>query len=151
MTENEVKKTIEIDASPEVVFKALTNIEDLTQWFPDKGIFEPRVGGKMRFTFYASPRMDKDHLLEGKIVEFVQNKKLSYTFIADKTYLPDGKPVPDTLVTWNLEEIGKNKTRVTLVHSGFTKDMANMFKEVTAGWGHFVPRLVQYCKAKSKN
>ena len=106
MTENEVRKIIEIDAPPEIVFKALTNIEDLTQWFPDKGIFEPRVGGKMRFTFLASPRMDRDHLLEGEIVEFVANKKLSYTFIADKTYLPDGIPVPDTLVTWNLEEIG---------------------------------------------
>ncbi|TLX85261.1 MAG: SRPBCC domain-containing protein [Thaumarchaeota archaeon] len=151
MTENEVRKIIEIDAPPEIVFKALTNIEDLTQWFPDKGIFEPRVGGKMRFTFLASPRMDRDHLLEGEIVEFVANKKLSYTFIADKTYLPDGIPVPDTLVTWNLEEIGKNKTRVNLVHTGFTEKMANMFKEVTAGWNHFAGRLVEYCKRKSTN
>src|SRR5436309_3675753 len=82
MTENEVRKIIEIDASPDIVFKALTNIEDLMQWFPDRGIFEPRVGGKMSFMFLAATsKMDKDHLLQGEILEFVPEKNypiLSY-------------------------------------------------------------------------
>lgn len=152
MTENEVRKVIEVDASPDIVFKALTNIEDLMQWFPDRGIFEPRVGGKMSFMFLAATsKMDKDHLLQGEILEFVPDKKLSYTFIPDDTYIPDGVRAPPTIVTWNLEEIGKNKTRVTLVHTGFTKELDRLFKEVTAGWNFFTGRLVQYCKGKSKN
>ena len=32
----EIKKTIIIDASSEVVFKAITEPEELTQWFPDQ-------------------------------------------------------------------------------------------------------------------
>ena len=48
----EIKKTIVIDASPEVVFKAITDPEELTNWFPDQAILEPRAGGKMKFSFY---------------------------------------------------------------------------------------------------
>jgi len=31
---NEIRKTIVIDAPPHVVFKALTDEKELTQWFP---------------------------------------------------------------------------------------------------------------------
>ena len=149
MTENEIRKTIEIDAAPEVVFKALTNIDDLTQWFPDHGTFEPKVGGKMHFTFLADHhKMKTDNFLDGEILEFVKNKKLVCTFIPDDTYRPDGIRATPTMVTWNLEEISKNKTRVTLIHSGFTKEMSKHFKETTEGWNYFAGRLVEYCKKK---
>jgi uncharacterized protein YndB with AHSA1/START domain len=43
--ELEIRKTIVIDASPEVVFKAISDPKELTNWFPDQAILEPRVGG----------------------------------------------------------------------------------------------------------
>ncbi len=55
-----IKKSIVIDASPEVVFKAITDPEELTQWFPDQAILEPKVGGKMRFSFYKE-KSEKAH------------------------------------------------------------------------------------------
>jgi len=149
MTENEIRKTIEIEASPQIVFNALTKPEELTQWFPDKAIFNLQVGGKMHFSFVKDHKMEKtDHFLDGSILEFTPNKKLSYTFIPEDTYMPDGIRPPPTIVTWNLEEIGKNKTRVTLIHSGFTKEMEKQFKETTDGWNYFTGRLVEYCKNK---
>ena len=59
----EIKKNIVIDASPEVVFKAITDPNELTNWFPDQAVLEPKVGGKMKFSFYKkksddSRRMD---------------------------------------------------------------------------------------------
>jgi uncharacterized protein YndB with AHSA1/START domain len=42
----EVTKNIVIDASPEVVFKAITDQNELTNWFPDQAILETKVGGK---------------------------------------------------------------------------------------------------------
>jgi uncharacterized protein YndB with AHSA1/START domain len=42
----EIKKSIVIDATPEVVFKAITDPNELTHWFPDQAILEPKVGGK---------------------------------------------------------------------------------------------------------
>ncbi|TBR23971.1 MAG: SRPBCC domain-containing protein [Candidatus Nitrosotenuis sp.] len=145
MSELEIRKTIEIDASPETVFKALSNQEEITQWFPDQAILEPKVGGKMKFTFFSrgTKPLDRDFFPEGEIVEFVPNKKLSYTWI------PKGIPdFPRTIVTWSLEKIGQSKTRVTVTHSGFTGKPHELYKEHSYGWDYFANRLVEYCKKK---
>ena len=146
----EIRKIIEIDAPIDVVFKALTDPNDLTQWFPDSGTFEAKVGGKMHFTFVAGRnQMDRDHHLDGEVLDIVPNKKLVYSFIPDEDYKPDGVRSPFTTVTWSLEEVTKNRTKVTLVHSGFTNEMERHFKETTAGWNYFVSRLVEYCRKKA--
>jgi len=145
----ELGKTIEIDAPAHAVFSALTDSKELTQWWPDIGTFEPRVGGKFHFTFLAERHKemgDRDHRLDGEVLEIVPNKKLVYSFIPDEEYRPDGVRPKPTVVTWSLEEVGKNRTKVTLVHSGFTKEMDKHFKDVTAGWSYFTARLVEYCK-----
>lgn len=63
-----------INASPEIVFKAITDPDELTNWFPDQAILEPRVGGKMKFSFFKDP--NNAH----KNMDFTPNKKISYTW-----------------------------------------------------------------------
>jgi uncharacterized protein YndB with AHSA1/START domain len=142
MTDFEIRKTLEIHASSDIVFNALTNPKELTQWFPDQAILEPKIGGKMKFTFYAknTENLDRDFFPEGEIIEFVPNKKLSYTWRPN--HIPN---FPRTIVTWTLEEIGKNKTRVTLIHSGFTGAPYEMFKEHHLGWDYFTAKLITHC------
>ena len=139
----EIKKTIVIDASPEVVFKAITDPEELTNWFPDQAILEPRTGGKMKFSFYKknSEKRDMDYFPEGTILEFTPNKKISYTWEH-----PDIPEFPRTVVTWELEKIDNNKTRLELLHSGFKAD--KMVKEHDEGWTYFLGRLEKYCKER---
>jgi len=138
MRELEIRKTIEIDASPEIVFKALTDESELTQWFPDQAILEPKVGGKMKFTFLArkAKNLDRDFYPDGEIIEFEPNKKLSYT------WRPEGiSNFPRTVVTWTLKKIGNDKTRLELVHSGFTGKPHEMYEEHNSGWDYFTDRL----------
>jgi uncharacterized protein YndB with AHSA1/START domain len=47
---------------------------------------------------------------------------------------------PETVVTWELEELGKNKTRLTLTHTGFTGKEGDMksAKEHNQGWSYFL-------------
>ena len=47
----EIRKSIFIRPSPEVVFKAITDPNELTNWFPVNALFDGRIGGKVRFTF----------------------------------------------------------------------------------------------------
>jgi len=78
------------------------------------------------------------------VKEFIPNKKLSYTW-QHKEVLD----FPETIVTWELEEIGANKTRVELIHSGFTgKEERKSFTEHDKGWSYFLGRLQKYCKEK---
>ena len=138
----DIKKTIDIDASSETVFKALTAENELTQWFPDVAILEPKVGGKIRFTFLAKKAkdLDRDFHPNGEIIEYLPNKKLSYTWIPQEI-----TGFPRTIVSWTLHEIDKNKTRVELVHSGFTGKPQELFKEHNTGWKYFTERLVIHC------
>src|SRR5436190_18993493 len=102
-----MEKNIVIDASPEVVFKAITDQEELTNWFPDQAILEAKLGGKVKFSFHKDKEREYrefDFFPEGTIVEFIPNKKVSYTWQEPNT--PD---FPRTVVTWELEEIADNK------------------------------------------
>ncbi|HMK32302.1 MAG TPA: SRPBCC domain-containing protein [Nitrosopumilaceae archaeon] len=148
MGELDIKKTIEIDASPKVVFQAISDPAELTNWFPDAAILEPKVGGKFRFSFFKDSdrrkKMDQDFFPEGKVLEFVPNKKLSYSW--QHKNVPD---FPETVVTWELEELGKNKTKLTLTHTGFTGgEGMKSSKEHDMGWTYFLGELVSYCKKK---
>ena len=139
----EIKKSIVIDASPEVVFNAITNPEELTQWFPDQAILEPKVGGKIKFSFYKEE--DREHrsfdfFPEGTIIEFIPNKRISYTWQEPNT--PD---FPRTVVTWELEKIEDDKTRVKLLHTGF--EGGKLFKH-DEGWSHFLNQLRKYCEKR---
>ena len=148
MSNPNIKKIIEIDASTEVVFKAISDPLELTNWFPDAAILEPKVGGKFKISFYKdsdTPRMkmDQDFFNEGRVLEFVPNKKLAYTWQWED--MPD---FPETIVTWELEQVNKNKTRVTLTHSGFTgkEEGPTSVEEHNRGWSLFLNELVSYCK-----
>ena len=148
MNENEINKVIEINASPEVVFKALSDSEELIKWFPDAAVLEPKVGGKFKISFLKDSekprmRMDKDFVNKGRVLEFIQNKKLIYTW-----QWKNFSDFPETKVTWELEQVDKNKTRVILTHSGFIgkEEGPASIKEHTQGWSFFLNELVSYCK-----
>jgi uncharacterized protein YndB with AHSA1/START domain len=115
----QIKKSIVINASPEVVFKAITDQNELTNWFSDQAILETKVGGKMKFSFYKNSKRgnqecgrDRDYFHEGTISEFVLNKKISYTW--EDSYEAD---FPRTVVTWELEKIDNDKTNLKLLHT----------------------------------
>lgn len=148
MSSSVITKVIEIDASPEVVFKAISDPAELTNWFPDLAILEPKVGGRIEFSFLKDSHrkpmeVPMDFFNEGTVVEFIKNKKLVYTW--------KWRGVPnltETLVTWDLEPISINKTRLTLTHTGFTGKEPDMMgiKEHTMGWTFYLDKLVSYCK-----
>jgi len=148
--ELEIRKTIVIDASVEIVFKTITDPQELTKWFPDQAALEPKIGGKMKFSFYKEKSTDEhareiDYNPQGTVKELIPDKKVSYTW-----QLKDIPEFPETTVTWELEKIDANKTRVVLTHSGFTGREGGKlsFTEHDNGWTYFLGRLEKYCKGK---
>ncbi len=139
----EIRKTIIINALPEVVFNAITSPKELTNWFPDSAIFEGRIGGQVRFSFYKENSTKHS---EGTVKKFAPNKKISYTW--QRRDIPE---FPETTVTWELEEINLHKTKVELVHSGFTglEEGKLSSKEYDQGWSYFLGRLKDYCEKES--
>jgi len=143
MTE-EIRKTIVIDAPPAIVFSALTDEKELTQWFPNQGaVLEARVGGAVEFKFLRPD--GAKHTMRGKILEIIPGSKLSYSWKFDSA------PDLGEVVTWTLEPVDGSKTRVTLLHTGFKKPSQEDIESgmsLEAGWSHFIIQLANHCKGR---
>jgi uncharacterized protein YndB with AHSA1/START domain len=67
--------------------------------------------------------------MNGKIIKFIPNRKLSYTW----HFRTKPEFSKDTLVTWRFESLSKNKAKVILSHSGFTEDDRQQYDEHSQG------------------
>jgi uncharacterized protein YndB with AHSA1/START domain len=83
--------------------------------------------------------------MEGTVLELVPNKKLSYLWTFN-----DVPGFPETTVTWELDEVEPNRTRVKLIHSGFTGKEKGLtsFESHRDGWDGELNKLAKYCKRK---
>jgi uncharacterized protein YndB with AHSA1/START domain len=117
--------SIDIDAAPEKVFRALTDPKELERWIaePGKAVVEPRVGGRYEFGW-------GDEGGPVAILEFTPNAKLSYSWRFEGE--------PDTVVTWSLDGSGA-KSRLNLKHVGFTDD--SHLDAYATGWAKFLNRV----------
>jgi uncharacterized protein YndB with AHSA1/START domain len=133
-----IKKEIVINAPAEKVYSALISPEELTQWFPNIVTIEPKVGGKISFKFLKeSTKQDKNHEIVGEIVSFIPHKELSYTW--NFTTKPEYNK--NTIVTWKLEQLDKDKTKLTLTHTGFTNVDKLQYDDHNEGWSWHIKRL----------
>lgn len=103
-----VKVEILFDASKLQVWEALTNSEIMKVWYFDISNFKLAVGSE--FSFYESDK--KEYLHEGEILKVEQNKVLQHTWKHPQ------QSKGSSIVTWEIEEIEKNKVKVSLSHEG---------------------------------
>jgi uncharacterized protein YndB with AHSA1/START domain len=108
------------------VWKALTDVEEMRQWYFDLKEFKPEVGFEFEFTV-EHEGMKYRHLC--KITEVIPQKTLAYTW---RYKGHEG----DSLVTFELFAHG-DKTQLTLTHEGletFPKLPGFARKNFMAGW-----------------
>lgn len=117
-------------------------------------ILEPKEGGDVQFTFLKDKsdksdkhlhKLDKDYHVVGKITKIVPNKELFYTW--NHKDIPD---FPETIVSWQLERLDKNKTKLILTHTWFTDKDKKEYDSHTEGWSWFIRKLQNYL-AKGDN
>lgn len=132
------------NAPVEKVWKALTNVEQMRQWYFDLKEFKPEVG--FEFEFVVEHEGTTYHHL-CRVTEVIPQKKIAYT------WRYKGEP-GDSLVTFELFDMG-DKTRVKLTHTGietFPKTPAYARKNFEAGWtaiiGTELKRFVEKAKKR---
>lgn len=119
------------NAAPDKVWKALTDNDELKQWYFELPAFNPVVGFEFQFYF----RKDEHHqyLHHCRITEVIPLRKLAYSWRYDGY---EGNSV----VSFELTPEGRG-TRIRVIHAGLESfppidDFArNNFKE---GWTHVV-------------
>jgi uncharacterized protein YndB with AHSA1/START domain len=114
------------------VWEAITDKAKMKQWYFDLSEFRPEPGFEFSFSGQGSKGEKYIHLC--RILEVIENKKLSYSW----TY----KDYPGySVVTFELFEEGKDRTRLKLTHAGLetfpgTGDFAPASFE--AGWSELI-------------
>jgi uncharacterized protein YndB with AHSA1/START domain len=121
----EIRLSIDVNADPEAVFRALVDPAQLDRYIASSASIEPEVGGRYDFGWAEHGPM--------RILELEPGRRFAYTW----NYEGDDHAA-NTVVTWTLEG-GSGKTRLTMVHSGFSKKRgANDYQ---IGWLDFMNRI----------
>ncbi|MCB1009479.1 MAG: SRPBCC domain-containing protein [Acidobacteria bacterium] len=130
----EIRLSIRIDAPRARVFRALLDPELLNRWIASAAEVDPRAGGAYRFGWKYEVAGREVVGGPTRILELVENEKL----VTDWPDWRGDADVPVQTITWRLEDDGDG-TRVTLVHSGFTR--AADWSDYPFGWGYFLGAL----------
>jgi uncharacterized protein YndB with AHSA1/START domain len=133
------------NASIERVWQALTDVDQMRQWYFDLKDFKPQVGFEFEFVVEHEGNI-YHHLC--KVTEVIPQKKIAYT------WRYKGKP-GDSLVTFELFS-DCDTTRLKLTHTGietFPKTPAYARKNFETGWtaiiGSELKQFVESSKGKS--
>jgi uncharacterized protein YndB with AHSA1/START domain len=125
------------------VWKALTDVGEMKQWYFDLKEFKPEVGFEFEF-IVEHEGMKYHHLC--KITEVIPQRKIAYTW---RYKGHEG----DSLVTIKLFAEG-DKTRLKLTHEGletFPKTPAFARKNFETGWTAIIgSELKQFLEGKQK-
>ena len=146
-TKNELAEAVVIERTFNTpvgrVWKALTNVEEMRQWYFNLKQFKAEVG--FEFEFVVEHEGTTYHHL-CKVTEVIPQKKIAYTW---RYKGHEG----DSLVTFELFADG-NETRLKLTHQGletFPKTAAFARKNFEAGWTAIIDsELKQFLEGKQK-
>jgi uncharacterized protein YndB with AHSA1/START domain len=123
------------------VWKALTDVDEMRQWYFDLNEFKPEVGFEFEFVV-EHEGMTYHHLC--RITESIPQKKIAYTW----RYKDEAG---DSLVTFELFTEG-DKTRLKLTHTGldtFPKTRAYARENFEKGWTQIIgTELRQFIESK---
>jgi uncharacterized protein YndB with AHSA1/START domain len=119
------------------VWKAITDKNEMKQWYFDLKEFKPEVG--FEFQFEGGPP-DKIYLHLCKVTEVIEGKKITYSWRYDGY---EG----NSFVTWELFPEGES-TRLKLTHAGldtFPASNPDLAKEnFAAGWTDIIGRSLSH-------
>lgn len=144
MEMNPLVKEVVINASPERVWRAITNREEMKKWYFDLAEFRAEVG--FEFQFEGGPD-DRKYTHLCKIEEVIPGKKLSYS------WKYKGYP-GNSIVIFEIFKEGK-QTRLKLTHEGLesfgTENPDFAKKNFAEGWNHIIGTSIkEYLESEKK-
>ena len=130
---------MDLDASPEEVWKALTEAERLKAWFPFQADVSPGVGGKIHMSWDGAWESD----LEIRVWEPDKHLRTGWPWTSE-----DGLAgiENEVLVDYFIEARSGGGTRLRLVHSGFPvgDEWEDIFDGTRRGWSYELRSLKHY-------
>ncbi|RIK44470.1 MAG: hypothetical protein DCC58_08175 [Chloroflexi bacterium] len=118
-----IVKELVVRASPERAYRAFTEKAELERWFVTRADVDLRPGGVYDLTW------EPDSRVPGRVVELDPPRRFVFDW-------DDGPKYGITRITVDFEPADDERTRIRLVHTGFSTnpDWDPLYLDVTAGW-----------------
>lgn len=144
--ERAFEMTIDIDASSDDVWRALTEARELTRWFPLEARVTPGQGGSMLWSWGEAWNWETriDVWDPPRLLRLVDDNYRPYD--AEGRPLPTGQVAPARVAIEVTLEARAGKTRLRLVHSGFGSGSGwdDEFDGISMGWQFELRSLRHY-------
>lgn len=125
-----------LNATPDRVWKAITDKDQMKQWYFDLAEFKPEVG--FEFSFEGGPDAETRYIHLCKIIKVEPGKTLQYSWRYDGF-------AGNSFVTFELFPEG-SKTKLKLTHEGletFPSDIKDFAREnFVEGWTYFIDKSI---------
>ncbi len=136
--ERSFETTLVLDATVEEVWRALTDAQELTNWFPLEARITPGVGGNVFLSWGSAWQGDsRIEIWEpGRRLRTVSRRETAYDLDGVPVAPQEGHAGPvEIAVEYHLESRGQ-KTVLRLVHSGFGSDASwdDELDSISKGW-----------------
>jgi uncharacterized protein YndB with AHSA1/START domain len=120
-----------ITATPQSVFRALTQQEEIVHWWADEARVKPEVGSLGEFRFRPPAGV-----LQFEVAELEQDEKVVWI----SRQGPPGWT--GTSITWQLEPVHNGITLV-FTHEGFAQ-VGGVYEQIRRNWEYFLDSLKSY-------
>jgi uncharacterized protein YndB with AHSA1/START domain len=136
MSERTIEQTIEIDATPSAVFRALTDAGELSRWWTTRAESEPRTGGRFVYTWEFEEQTERNHTRDGAYEDVTADEHVRYDW---------PMPLGNTVVDFRLAPSGSGTT-LMLRHEGWGAegDWEGAYEMHVSGWQGFLANLKSY-------
>jgi uncharacterized protein YndB with AHSA1/START domain len=134
-----VEQTLRIEARPETVWRYWTDPARMCEWWGATAELEPRPGGA------CVVEMGNGGVMRGEFLELVPHERIVFTFGWDPHEGAPNVPPGSTRVEITLTAAGDD-TILALRHTGLPVGVRD---EHRAGWGHFLPLLLDAVSRKT--
>lgn len=126
--------TLLVDQSPEVVFRAISNVRNWWSGFHAEEITGDTEKLDDKFSFYAGGGA---HYTEHKLVEVIPNKKVVWlTTSSNFSFVENPSEWTNTEVIFEIFEKG-NQTQLVFRHKGLTPEL-ECYNICTASWTQYL-------------
>ena len=141
-----IEREIQIEATPDVVYRVISTPEHLREWWPDDAELEPVPGGTGT-VWFGERGKPGTKVVALTVVEADPPRRFSFRWVYDEGVTP--APGTSLLVTFDLAP-SETGTVVRFRETGFTDRgwepavVEETYRDHSAGWDHFLPRLGRY-------
>ena len=142
-----IEKRVLIQASPALIFRALTEAREIADWFCDRAASDPRIGGELRAYWRMGSRGEAQRG-RARFSRLIPDALVELHWVEDDSGKePDGQP---HTITYAIRE-KRGNSEVTMRDDGPAPADEGFLETLEQGWISILRDLKEHCETRQRS